>query len=200
MVLSRRTSEVLSWLLEPDHPSVKYFALRDLCGLRESDPQVREAKAAIMADGPVPRILAQQKAGGYWGIEADFYIRAKYKGTVWSLILLAELGADGADPRIRNACEFMLRWSQDRQSGGFSYVGSASGGGFHSGVIPCLTGNMVWSMLRLGFKEDPRAWRGRSIGSSAAGASTTGTVPHRAAGHSTNGKPATAGIPAIWAS
>jgi len=153
---SRGTSEVLSWLLEPDHPSVRYFALRDLCGLRESDPQVREAKAAIMADGPVPCILAKQKAGGYWGIESDFYIRAKYKGTVWSLILLAELGAFGADPRIRNACEFILRWSQDSQSGGFSYVGSGSGGGFHSGVIPCLTGNMVWSMLRLGFEDDPR--------------------------------------------
>jgi len=151
-----RTSEIRSWLLEPDNPSVRYFALRDLCGRRESDPKVGEAKAAIMAAGPVPRILARQKTGGYWGTEAGFYVRSKYKGTVWTLILLAELGADGADPRIRRACEFMLRCSQDRQSGGFAYTGSASGGGFPSGVIPCLTGNMVWSMLRLGFGDDPR--------------------------------------------
>ncbi len=146
----------LSWLLEPGNPSVRYFALKDLCGKRESDPAVKEARASIMAVGPVPRILAKQKAGGYWGTEADFYIRSKYKGTVWSLILLAELGADGADPRVRNACEFILRWSQNRESGGFAYMGSASGGGHHSGVIPCLTGNMVWSLLRLGYGDDPR--------------------------------------------
>jgi len=156
---NKEESDVLSWLLEPGNPSVRYFALKDLCELPESDPRVREAKTAIMAEGPVPRILAKQKAGGFWGVEADFYIRAKYHGTVWSLILLADLGADGDDPRIRNACEFMFRWSQDKSSGGFAYLGSAAGGGHHSGVIPCLTGNIVWSMLRLGFENDPRLWK-----------------------------------------
>jgi len=155
-VESGRTSEITSWLLEPENPSVRSFALRDLCGLREADPRVREAKAAIMTHGPVPRILARQKGGGSWGAEADFYERSKYKGTVWTLILLAELGADGADPRVHKACEFLLSRSQDRESGGFAYTGSVWGGGYPSGVIPCLTGNMVWSMLRLGLQDDPR--------------------------------------------
>jgi hypothetical protein len=34
------------------------------------------------------------------------------------------------------------------------------GGGRHSGVIPCLTGNVVWSLIRFGYLEDPRVQRG----------------------------------------
>jgi len=35
-----------------------------------------------------------------------------------------------------------------------------TGGGRHSEVIPCLTGNMVWSLIRLGCLSDPRVQRG----------------------------------------
>ena len=34
------------------------------------------------------------------------------------------------------------------------------GGGRHGAVIPCLTGNMVWSLIKLGFYEDSRVERG----------------------------------------
>jgi len=113
-----------------------------------------------MEKGVVPKILAGQRKGGFWEKAEDFYIRTKYKGTVWQLIILAELGADGQDPRVKRACDFILRVSQDRESGGFSYRGGPNGGGYHSGVIPCLTGNMVWSLIRLGLLGDPRVKRG----------------------------------------
>ena len=148
------------WLLEEDNPSVRYFALTDILDLPSSKPEVKKAKSAIMKEGVVPQILAKQNEGGYWGVEEDFYERAKYKGTVWTLIVLAELGADGKDKRIKKACEFILEHSQDRQSGGFAYTGSAENGGHHSKVIPCLTGNMVWSLIRLGYLDDPRVQRG----------------------------------------
>jgi hypothetical protein len=113
-----------------------------------------------MCLGVVPKILAKQNAQGYWARPEDFYM-AKYKGTSWTLILLAELGADGRDERVRNACELILKSSQDPESGGFAYHTSArTGGGRHSEVIPCLTGNMVWSLIRLGWAEDPRVQRG----------------------------------------
>jgi hypothetical protein len=108
----------------------------------------------------VPKILAKQKAGCYWEKLEDFYIRTKYKGTVWQLIILAELGADGKDERIKKACEFTLEYSQDRISGGFSYLGTKESGGFHSRVIPCLTGNMVWSFIRFGYLSDHRIQKG----------------------------------------
>ncbi len=152
---SANVIDVLDWLLETEDPSTRYFALRDLLGRPAAAPDVKQAKQAIMRTGPVPKILAKHKKGGYWGVKEDFYIRAKYKGTVWNLILLAELGTDGRDPRVRDACEFILRWSQDRTSGGFAYRGSSRGGN-HSGVIPCLTGTMTWSLIRLGYLKDPR--------------------------------------------
>ncbi len=147
------------WLLEEDNPSVRFFTLTELLEKPENDPEVNEAKNEIMNIGVVPKILAKQNAQGYWETPDRFYT-AKYKGTVWQLIILAELGADGMDERVKNACEFILENSQDHESGGFSVWHSArTGGGRHSGVIPCLTGNMVWSLIQFGFLDDPRVER-----------------------------------------
>jgi hypothetical protein len=150
----------IDWLLENDNPSVRYFALIDILERRNDDPDVSEAKAAIMETGVVRDILAKQKNEGYWGTATSFYT-AKYKGTVWQLLVLAELGANGKDERIRKACEFILENSQDRESWGFSpWESVRTGGGRYAGVIPCLTGNMVWSLVRLGYLGDPRIQRG----------------------------------------
>ena len=144
------------WLIEKDNPSVRYFALTKLLEKPETEPGVKEAKNEIMNVGVVPKILGKQNDQGYWETPDRFYT-AKYKGTVWQLIILAELGADGKDERVKKACEFILENSQDRESSGFSIWTSArTGGGRHSGVIPCLTGNMVWSLIKLGYLADPR--------------------------------------------
>ncbi|MCX6561249.1 MAG: nitrogen fixation protein NifH [Candidatus Aminicenantes bacterium] len=148
------------WLLEKENPGVRRLALTRLLDRPASDPEIKEAGRDIMRLGPVPKILAGQNADGSWEKPDDFYA-AKYKGTSWRLILLAELEADGRDQRIRQACEFVLKNSQDPASGGFAYHSSGrSGGGRVSEVIPCLTGNMVWSLIRLGLADDPRVKRG----------------------------------------
>lgn len=148
------------WLLEEDNPSVRYFTLTDILDKSARNPDVKKAKAAIMQRGVVPTILDKQEEGGYWGVAADFYVRAKYKGTVWTLIILAEHGADGKDSRIRKAADFILDNSQDPASGGFAYRSAPGGGGEHQALIPCLTGNMVWSLLRFGYLKDPRVQKG----------------------------------------
>ena len=153
-------ADSVEWLLERDNPSVRYFTLTDILCKPERDSEVREAKQEIMEIGVVPKILAKQTNEGYWENPQNFYT-AKYKGTIWQLIILAELGADGKDERIRKACEFILEKSQDRESNGFSIHASAKmGGGRHSEVIPCLTGNVVWSLIRSGYLEDPRVQQG----------------------------------------
>jgi hypothetical protein len=146
------------WLLEQDNPSVRYFTLVDLLGMPENVPDVRQARQAIMEHGVVPLILSKQEEEGTWEPPHRFYT-AKYRGTVWQLIILAELAADGSDKRIRKACDFILDISQDRSSGGFSTRGNLQNGGDPSRVIPCLTGNMVWSLMRLGC-QDPRVQSG----------------------------------------
>jgi len=148
------------WLLERDNPSVRCFTLTDILERSERDPEVMKAKREIMKIGVVPRILSKQKNAGNWEAPENFYIRSKYKGTVWQLIILAEFGADGKNERVRKACEFILENSQDLVSGGFSCLRTETGGGWHNGVLPCLTGNMVWSLIRFGYLEDPKVQRG----------------------------------------
>jgi len=149
----------MDWLLERENPAVRLGALKDLCGLGEDDPEVGEAQREMMAGQQVTKILTKQHEGGYWGKPEDFYVRSKYKGTVWNVILLAEMGADGTDARIRKACEFLLEWSQDAQSGGFAFYDSKRDARREQ-IGPCLTGNLVWSMLRFGMVDDARVWKG----------------------------------------
>lgn len=150
----------LAWLLGADNPSVRLFTLTDLLRYSPHTKEVAEARCHIMEVGPVPRILDGQDRRGCWGKPEDFYLRSKYKGTVWTLLLLAELGADGHDPRLRRACEFILTYSQDRQSGGFACQGTRRVGGDPARVIPCLTGNLLWCLQRLGWHDDERVRRG----------------------------------------
>jgi len=161
--MERRSSgvsrDITDWLLEEDNPSVRYLTLRDLLGRGEDGAEVREARCRIMTEGLVPKVLAKQEPGGHWGKPEHFYQNSKYKGTVWNLILLAELCADPADERIRNACEFVLRWSQHRPSGGFSYKGTDKNGGNRS-VFSCLTANTLFALVRLGHGGDERVVKG----------------------------------------
>lgn len=125
-----------------------------------ADPDVAAARRAIMSDGPVPMILDSQNPDGSWGIPQRFYTD-KYTGTVWTLLILAELSADLEDPRVRKACEFILRQAQNPETAGFSIESSArTGTGLASGVIPCLTGNRVYSLIKLGYLADDRVRRG----------------------------------------
>ena len=142
---SRLKADPTDWLLQDDNPSVRYLTLKDLLGKKEQDDEVSEARARIMEVGP-----------GSWGAPEDFYGRTKYRGTVWNLIVLAELRADPEDAKVNAACEFVMKWSQDRSSGGFSHRGTGQRGGQRSGVICCLTGNMAFSLSRLGYARDPR--------------------------------------------
>lgn len=91
----------ISWLLEGD-ASVRFFTHTGLLGAAPHDGEVAAARRAIMCEGAVPRILAEQLADVHWE-GPDRYNSAKYRGTVWTLLMLAELAADGADARVRAA-------------------------------------------------------------------------------------------------
>jgi hypothetical protein len=149
---------VLSWLLEGD-PSVRFFTLTGLLGRSPGSSEACAARCEIMKSGAVPRILEAQGDDGHWEGRDRFYT-AKYRGTVWSLIILAGLGADGSDERVRRGCEALLRDAQERESGGFAMHACKAGGGRSSEVIPCLTGNAVWSLIRLGMFDDRRVQAG----------------------------------------
>jgi hypothetical protein len=135
------------WLLESEIPSIRYLTLRHLLDRPESDAEVREARATIMTDGPVPAILAGQTASGAWAGENNYY-QPKYTSTHWSMTLLAELAADGDDPRLQRGADHML---DVRQGDTLSWMaGSAYG-------LACFWGNMLRYVAHCGMADDPRA-------------------------------------------
>lgn len=153
-------SDPTEWLLERDNPSVRYYTLTGILGQSAESELVKNVRLEIMTTGIVPEILSLQNPDGYWGELKKFY-SDKYRGTVWQLMILAELGADRNNPRIARACEFILEHSQELVTGGFSVYNSEKfGGGLPSYVIPCLTGNLVWSLIRLGYLNDARIQKG----------------------------------------
>lgn len=157
--ISMLKTNPINWLLEDENPSVRYFTLKDILNKPEHDPEVQQARHKIMQSGIVPDILRKQQEPAYLQAYPRFYTY-KYKGLIWSLIALAELGAD-ATPQIKEQCEYLLKYSQEIQDGGFSQNASVkTGGGRISEVIPCLTGNMVWSLIRFGYINDSRLQRG----------------------------------------
>jgi hypothetical protein len=150
----------INWLLEPENPSVRFYTLTELLNKPADDPDVIASKQAIYATGVIPKILEKQQEDGFWGDRQKFYTE-KYQGTVWQLMILAEMGANISQPQVRKACEFILENAQEPESGGFSYRKSAkSPGGLKNEIIPCLTGNMVWSLVKLGMAEDARVQKG----------------------------------------
>ncbi len=140
----------LPWLLEydSDNPGVRYFALRDLVGHPPDDPDVKTAQADVMASGPVPAILAAQDAEGYWVKPGPGY-SPKYRGTLWSLLFLAQLGADGGDERVQQAVAYVVDHAQT-EAGAFSCSGT------QRSAIHCLWGNVVRALLDLGVWGDER--------------------------------------------
>ncbi len=147
------------WLLEKENPSVRYFTLRDILDRPDDEPETAEAAREIMRTGLVPELLLKMSGLSYIKEYPRFYT-CKYEGLVWQTILLAELGAR-ADKQIRDQCEYLLAHSQETEDGGFSmHEAVKTGGGRITEVIPCLTGNLVWSLIRLGYSDDPRVQKG----------------------------------------
>jgi len=146
------------WLLEKENPSVRYFTLRDILDKPEHNLEVQQAKREIMQYGIVPDILRKQQEPMYLKTYPKFY-SDKYKGLVWQLIVLAEMGAK-TNSQIIEQCEYLLNNSQETEDGGFAMnIAAKKGGGRITEVIPCLTGNMVWSLIHFGYLDDPRLQR-----------------------------------------
>ena len=138
----------LPWLLEPDpaNPGVRYFALRDLLGRPDDDPEVLQARRDVMSQGPVPQILALQNPDGTWTPRGG-----GYQTTGAQVEFLAELGADPSDERVQRTGQYALETFLAANEA-FSYVTPP----VPSKTVHCHNGMQAYALLRLGFGGDPR--------------------------------------------
>ena len=152
------TEKQLKWLLEPSDIGVKYLVMRDLV---ETDArELVAAKKRAHTEGPIARVLEKMNKEGYWEKTGAGYY-PKYTGTVWSIILLAQLGASiDEDKRIATACSYLLEHTLT-ESGHFTI------NGLPSGTADCLQGNLCAALLDLEYKDSRLdkafEWMARSV-------------------------------------
>ena len=164
---SKLTANPLPWLLDPVTPAVRHVALRDLLDRPSDDAEVVTARGAAMLADPIASILAAQRPEGYWEKPGAGYA-TKYRGTVWQVIFLDQLGADPAADGVQRACRYVLEHSQ-AATGGFGASGSISTTAPPpSAVIHCLNGNLLRALIGFGWLGDDRVqhaieWQARAI-------------------------------------
>jgi hypothetical protein len=160
-------ADPLPWLLAGETPAVRAATLQRLLGVPPDAPEVVAARSAAMGAAPIASILAAQDPAGWWVKPGPGY-SPKYRSTVWQVIFLDQLGADGADPRVGRACDYVLAWTAV-PGGGFGAAGTvAQAQPPPSRVIHCLNGNLVRALVGFGRLDDERVraaveWAARAI-------------------------------------
>lgn len=151
-------NNTLNWLLEPANIGVRYLALRDL--VRGDKAELAAAKSKAHKEGPIATVLENMNPEGYWAKPGAGYF-PKYISTVWSIILLAQLGGSiETDKRIAKSVSYLLDHNLIKE-------GHFTVNRLPSGTADCLQGNLCYSLLDLGC-TDPRLdkafkWMARSV-------------------------------------
>lgn len=141
------SQKVVDWLLEPDQPSIQYLTLTHILERRETDSEVRQARARISKAGWVAVILARRYPGGWW-VRDRHPMWPKYIATNWNMLALSDLGATRTIPEVETSCEY---WMKKSPLNGGGVGGMSNGHGHH-----CYTGNMTRALIKFGYADDPR--------------------------------------------
>lgn len=145
----------LPWLLEESNPAVRFLALTDVLGRRLDDSEVLAARRKLLHYAPVQALRKSQNAEGYWPPDDGCY-NPKFTSTVWQLMLLGEMGVPRT-PWIEKAVErFFVQHQMDDGAFCCPTLGIESEG---IDEEPCLTGNMIRTLLALGYGDEPRVRR-----------------------------------------
>lgn len=136
----------VDWLLEPENPEIRHLALRELQDKPFDDPDVVNARQKAHQQGPIATVLEKMQPEGYWAKAGPGY-NPKYRSSVWSITLLAQLGAyAGEDERVARACAYLM-------DHGLTPGGQFSVNDTPSGTIDCLQGNLCWALLEMGYDD-----------------------------------------------
>ena len=139
--------DVVGWLLEKDQPSIRYHTLIQLLDKPESDPEVKSTHAMIAKKGWAADLLRKQSVGGWWVTEGSLYW-PKYTASNWMLLVLADLGLNRTEPRIRRACELWIERFA-KSDGGFGIDDDRKS-------ELCLVGNTARTLVKFGYEDHPK--------------------------------------------
>jgi len=128
------------WLLEPDNPSVRYLALRDILGKVDKNNY-----AAVLSDPAIkaiPGLVREEILGDM--IHFDMAGR----GSMWFFATAVEMGLDRRTPSVEKTAAYLTKTCQTG-TGGFSLNWNPKT------ALSCRTGDMVSALIRAGFSDNP---------------------------------------------
>jgi hypothetical protein len=150
---SPEKANVIQWLLGEDQPAVRYGALVDLLGRKETDPDVRRARSRVGRVGWGYDQLRLQGPKGFWEPREpknlrewlDFLYFPYYTATNWRALVLSDLGLDSSNPRIKKLADRIFEYKL-RLSSPFNF--------YHEEM--CISANTARMMTRFGYADDFR--------------------------------------------
>jgi hypothetical protein len=135
-----------AFLLDESEPGVIWRTLIELLGRPPDSPAAVRARVASRERGTAAALLAGQDPLGYWGSPATY--GARWGGTAWHVLALAQLGADPEDPRAALGAETLIEALQPR-SAGFAAARNKQ-------PSTCFTAEVCAALTRFGFGHHPR--------------------------------------------
>lgn len=150
--LKKLQADPREWLLQKDNPAARYFTLLGLYDSKKDSPEVVSTRKGIMRSPEVKKILSLQNKQGGWEGNPDSFAPAG-RSTIWQLIFLAELGAEGQNRKIAKAVSLILEemFPQDSKTG-------LKGKSFCSYLF-CYMGVALRGLVLLGYHDDERVKR-----------------------------------------
>ncbi len=128
-----------SWLMEGD-PAIRWQVMADLL---DDPPEVVAAeRARVAVEGWGARLLDAQQDDGTWSHGGP-----AWHATLYSLLLLKDMGAHPAHPRVRRAVERV----RERVTWGPGFGNSPW---FEGEVEPCINGNVLAAGAHFGVVSD----------------------------------------------
>ena len=151
-------TDLIQWLLEAGEPWTRYRTLVDLLGWPEDDPDVRAARAAMLAHPQVQSLVAE--AAAWPGRPLKRHNDAGHP--LYRFSTLADFGVRADDPGMETAIEAVL--AHQSAEGAFQSllnIPQAFGGSGEEQWtwILCDAPTLLYALLAMGCGDDPRVRR-----------------------------------------
>jgi hypothetical protein len=136
----------LKWLLDSD-PAIRWQVMRDLTG--EPPDVIAAERSRVATEGWGAQLLARQSAAGHWGGGAKWDLI-----TLWSLVVLKDLGLDPASKEARKMIDRVDRRLVFKPLNNRPFL--------HGETEPCINGRILG--IGVYFKEPNDALANQLLG------------------------------------
>jgi hypothetical protein len=157
----------IDWLLANASLPVQYLVRKNILFQNPGSPGMKALWSEVNRCDEVRRLFDLQKKDGSWCIGGPGRrydpSEPKYKTTVWILPVLAEMGFTVRDPRIRKACNYILKSWVFKTPFFKNPISPASSLSGNPGFSQCRFNWYLIALASVGLADEPAVKKGFSL-------------------------------------